>query len=140
MPPATRFSENHVLRRTYSIRYVALSARNDRCLEVALSFLSVVLISMADQTSPTAAKKSKKKCWDLMKSYKKGRGIGKRVLDVIRQPKSANDSASQSNSTRVSVSSASGAHDPLPGTDAGSAEPTASSKYIGSIFVLSTTT
>ena len=115
-----------------NIRY-SLSARNDRCLEVALclaSFLSLALIFMADQTSPTPAKKSKKK----------GGGIAKRVLDLFKRPKSVNDSASQLNSTRVSVSSASGAHDPLRETDAGSAEPTASSKYIGSILVLSTTT
>ena len=82
---------------------------------------------MADQTSPTAKKLKKK-----------GRGIGKFVRDLIKRPKSANDSeARQSNSTRVSVSSASSAH----GTDAGNGEPTASSEYIiGSILALSTTT
>ena len=62
------------------------------------------------------------------------------LRDLFNRPKSANNSASQSNSTLVSVSSASGAHDPVPGYDSGSAEPTTSSKYIGSILVLSTTT
>ena len=76
---------------------------------------------MAD---PTAAKR-----------LKKGGGIVYKLQlarDLIKRPKSAagTDSASQSNSTRVSVSSASGAHDPVPGTVAGSAEPTASSKCI----------
>lgn len=71
---------------------------------------------MANQTLPTAAKKLKKKC----------RVVAKLVSDLIKRPKSA--SASQSNS--ISVSS----HDPVPETDAGSAEPTASSKYIGSIL------
>ena len=82
---------------------------------------------MADQISPTTKK-----------SKKKGRDIGKLFRDLIKRPKSANDSARQSDSTRVSISSASGAHH---GTDAGNAEPTASSKYIiGSILVLSTMT
>ena len=58
----------------------------------------------------------------------------------IKRPKSANASASPSNSTLISVSSASGAHDPVPRNDAGSAKPTASSKYIGSISVLSNST
>ena len=82
---------------------------------------------MADQTSPTAKKLKKK-----------GRGIGKIVQDLINRPKSANDSARQSNSTRVSVSSALSTHH---GTDAGNAEPMASSKYIiGSILGLLMTT
>ena len=51
--------------------------------------------------------------------------------DLIKQPKSANDSAtSQSNSTRVSVSSAFGVRDSVPVNDAGSVKSTASSKYI----------
>jgi hypothetical protein len=90
-----------------------------------ISTLSLAL--MADQTSSTAAKKSKKKFG----------GVVKNVLDLFQRRKSANDSASQSNSTRVF---ASGASDPVPGNSAGSAEPTASSKYIGSILALSTTT
>ena len=85
---------------------------------------------MADQHSSTVAKKSKKK----------GRDVVKLFRNLIKQPKSANDSASQSNSTRVSVSSAFGAQGSVPGNDAGSAEPTASSKYIDFILVLSTTT
>jgi hypothetical protein len=79
---------------------------------------------MADQQLSTAAKKSKKK----------GRGIVKFFRDLAKQPKSANELghlASQSNSTRVSGS----AYGPY---DAGSVESTASSKYIDSIFVLST--
>ena len=53
------------------------------------------------------------------------------LRDLLKKPKSVNDSASQSDSTRVSVSSAFGAHDhnPVPGKGAGSAESTASSKY-----------
>ena len=87
---------------------------------------------MADHPSSTAAKKSKKK----------GGGIVKRFQDLIKRPKLANDSASQSNAsaTRVSVSFAFGAQDPVPENDEGNAELTASSKYIDSILVLSTTT
>ena len=84
---------------------------------------------MADQPSSTAAKKSKKK----------GGGVVKLIRDLIKRPESANDLASQSKSTQVSVSSASGVHDPVPGNDAGGAEPMVSSKYIGFILVLSTT-
>jgi hypothetical protein len=73
---------------------------------------------MVDQPSSTAAKKSKKK----------GESMKKLFRDLFKRPKSANDLASQSDSTRVSVSSAFGAHDPVPGKDAGSAESTASSK------------
>ena len=81
---------------------------------------------MADQPSSAAAKKSKKK----------GRGVVKFVRDLIKRPgKSVNDSASQSNLTQVSVSSAFGTHDSAQGNDAGSAEPTASSKYIDFILV-----
>ena len=57
---------------------------------------------------------------------------------LFKRPKSVNDSASQSNSTRVSVCFDS--HDPVSGNDTGSAEPTASSKYIGFILVFPTTT
>jgi hypothetical protein len=88
-----------------------------RSLVTGHSGHSPTLTSMADQPSSTAAKKSQKK----------GRGIVKRVRDLIKRPKPANDSASQSNS--ASVSSAFGAHDPVPDNDAGSGEPTASSKY-----------
>ena len=90
-------------------------------------FLLLALISMADQTSLTAKK-----------SKKKSMGIGRFFRDLIKRPKSANDSASQSNSTRVSVSSASGVQH---GTDAGNVDTTTSSKHIiGSILLLSTTT
>ena len=94
-------------------------------LPVLTSFWSALidLITMADQPSSTAAKKSKKKGGSRVKLFR----------DLIKRPISANDSASQSNSTWVSVSSAFGAHDPVPGNDAGNAEPTAStfsSKYI----------
>ena len=84
---------------------------------------------MADQPSSTAAKKS----------TKKGGGVVKFVRDLIKRPGKSfdcDDSASQSNSTQVSVSSAFGAHDPTQGNDAGSPEPTASSKYIDYIFKL----
>ena len=82
-------------------------------------------ISMADQLSSIAAKR-------YLKPFK--------FRDLIKRPKSANDSASESNSTLVSVSSAIGAHDPIPGNNAGSVEPTASSKCIGSILVSSDST
>ena len=75
---------------------------------------------MADPPSSTAVKKSKKK----------GGGIVKLFRDVIKRPKLANDSASQSNQTRVSVPFAVDVHESIIGNDAGSAEPTASSKYI----------
>jgi hypothetical protein len=85
---------------------------------------------MADQTSPTAAKKSNKKGGCISKA-------AKRVLDLFNtRPKSVDDSASQLNSTRVSVSSASGAHDPILATDEGSIEPIASSKHIGSVVII----
>ena len=59
----------------------------------------------------------------------------KLLRDLFKLPNSlaANDSASQS---MVSVSSAFGAHDPVPGKDAGGSGPTVSSKYIGSILVI----
>ena len=91
------------------------------------------LISMADQPSSSAAKRSKKKGGSMKKLFR----------DLFRPPNSlaatGSDSASQSNSTLVSVSSAFGSHDPVPGKDAGSAGPMVSSKYIASILVLSTT-
>ena len=71
---------------------------------------------MADQPTSTAAKKSKK-----------GGGIVKKLFrDLIKRP---NESASQSNATRVSVS-AFGDHDPVLGNDVGSAETMSSSKQI----------
>jgi len=57
-----------------------------------------------------------------------------------KQPKSVNPFARQRNSTWVSVSSASGAHDPGLGNDVENADSTASGKGIGAILVLSTTT
>ena len=76
----------------------------------------VSLFSMADQASSTAAKKSKKK----------DGGIEKLFQNLIKRPKSTNDSASsKSNSTRVSVSEFSD-HDLVV-----SAEPKASSMYTG---------
>ena len=66
---------------------------------------------MADQPSSTAAKKF----------LKKGAGIVKRIRDLIKRPKPANDSASQSNSA-----SPIGAHDSVPENDAESTEPAAS--------------
>jgi hypothetical protein len=80
---------------------------------------------MADQPSSTATKKLKKK----------GEGVVKFVRDLIKRPSSANDLASQSNSTQVSVSTAFGAHDSAHGNDAGSAEAMASSEYIQYILV-----
>ena len=76
---------------------------------------------MADQH--LAAKKSKKKDGGMVK--------------LFRNLATSNDSASRLNSTQISVSSASGAHDYVLGNGAGSAEPMASSKYIDSILVLS---
>jgi hypothetical protein len=83
-----------------------------------------LLITMADHPSSTAAKKSKKKGLKLLR-------------DLIKRPISASVSAIQSNSTRDSLSSAFGAHDLVPGNDAGSTKSTASSKYISSILLLS---
>jgi len=57
-----------------------------------------------------------------------------------KRPKSVNPFAHQPNSTWVSVSSASGAHDPGLGNDVENADSTASGKGIGAILVLSTTT
>ena len=72
---------------------------------------------------PIAAKKSKKK----------DGGVVKLFQNLIKRPnKSANDSASQSTSAQVSAVS----HDSDPGNDAGSAEPTTSSKYIDIDFIL----
>ena len=69
-------------------------------------------------------------------SKKKGGGIVKVIRDLIKQqPKSANDFASQSNSTQVSVSSAFGAQDSVPGNHAGRMKPTVSSEYIDTISV-----
>ena len=79
----------------------------------------LALISMADRPSSTAAKISK----TFLKPF---RGL-------VKRPKLANALASPSNSTRVSVSSASDAHDPVPGNGAGSAEPTALGTYTSSI-------
>ena len=76
-----------------------LHKMTDALRQCLASFLSLALNTMADKTSPTAAKKLKKK----------GGGIGKRIRDLTKRP---NDSASQSNLTRISVST------------------TASSKYI----------
>ena len=90
------------------------------------SFLFLALIIMAARPSSAAAT-----VW---------RTFLKPFRDCIERPKSANASARPSNPTQVSVSSASGAHDPVPGNDAGSAERTALSKYIGSISVLSGST
>ena len=92
----------------------------DRCLDetrVLPYSVSPTLISMADQPSSTAAKKSKEK----------GGGIVLVELfrDVIKPPKLANYPVE--NQTRVSVPFAVDAHESITGNDAGSAEPTASS-------------
>ncbi len=84
---------------------------------------------MDDRSSSTAAKKSKK-----------SGGIVNFFRDQIKRPKSANTSASQPDSSRISVFSASGAHDLVPENDTGSVEPTASGKYIGVILVIRTAT
>ena len=91
---------------------------NDRCP----ASWSPTLISMSDQPLSTIRTRSKKNVGGIVKLFR----------DLIKQPKSVNDSAAQSNSTRISASSAFGAHDPGPENDAGRA----SSKYIGSIFVI----
>lgn len=88
---------------------------NDRCLE---AHSCPTLISMADQASSAAARKSKKK----------GGGIFK-FRDLIT-----------TSNKRSKLVSAIGAHDADPGREAGRAEPTAPSKDIDSILVLSTTT
>lgn len=97
---------------------------------IALRLASFFPLALITMPSSTAAKKSKKK----------GGGVVIFFRDLIERPKSANASASQPNSTRVSVSSVSGVHDLVPGNDAGTAEPTASGKFIGSISMLLTTT
>ena len=76
------------------------------------------LITMADQPSSTAAKKSKNKA-DLIKH----------VRGLFKRPKSMNDSASQSNVTQASVNSALNDHDPVLGNEA---ELKTSSKYMTS--------
>ena len=78
---------------------------------------------MADQLSSTTAKKTKKK------------GMVNLFRDLIKRPKPANSSASQS--SQVSVSPAFGDNDPAPGYNAGSVELIGSSKDIDSILVLS---
>ena len=62
---------------------------------------------------------------------KKARNLLRRIFGTKR-PK---DSACLSNSNWGSIDSAPGAHDPGPGNDAGSTEPTASGKLIG-LFVM----
>jgi hypothetical protein len=66
----------------------------------------ILTISIADQptSTSTAAKKSQKK----------GGGIVKRIWNLIKRPKPGNDPASQNS---ASVSSAVGAHDPVPEND-----------------------
>ena len=98
--------------------------------KVAMQTAVIKMNPLTNQLSSTAAKKSKK-----------GEGMKKLFRGIFKRPRPANDSASQSNSTRVSqaVPSASGAHDPVAGNVARSAEPMASGKCIGSILVLSTT-
>ena len=80
---------------------------------------------MADQPF-TAARKSKEKDGGIVKNL---------FRDLIKRPKLANDLARQANSIQVSTF---GAHDRVSGNDAERMEPTASSKYIGSILLLST--
>lgn len=85
------------------------------------SFLSPSFITMADQLSSTAAKK------------KGGGTVKKPFRNLIKRPKSAIDSANQSNSTGVFDSSAFST--PVPGNNAGSTKATASSKYIVSLYL-----
>ena len=99
----------------------AIGGSEASCPRVILVLSTI--ISMADQPSSTAAKKSKKM----------GGGVVKFVRNLIKRPsKLAPDSTSHSNSTQASVSSA--AHDSAQGNDAGSAEPMVSSECI--IFIL----
>ena len=72
---------------------------------------------MADQHLSTAEKKSTKKGGANLLSW-----------DLIKRPKSTNAAGS--------VSSASAVHDPVPGNDAGTAEPTAAREFVGSISKL----
>ena len=85
-------------------------------------FKSPTLISMANNPSSSAAKILKKKGGDMLK----------RLWGIIKRPKSVtgNDLASQSNLTQDFVTSAFGGHDPVLGNDAGSTEPTTSSKHL----------
>ncbi|KAF8073398.1 hypothetical protein FPV67DRAFT_1477641 [Lyophyllum atratum] len=61
-------------------------------------------------------------------SKKKGGGTAsfKFLRNLIERPKSVNASASPSNSSRVSLSSVAGVHDPVPRHKVGTVEPTAS--------------
>ena len=104
----------------------------DRWLKAQRSSSTLTLINMADQPSSTAAKESKRKGKNVVKRL---RGLFKRSNSVT-----GNDSASQSNLTRVSVSSAHGDHDPVSGNEVGTIELTVSSKYIDFILVSSTMT
>ena len=91
-------------------------AHYDSCLQLRrIASLLLAIISMA---SSTATKKLK------IKDGSKR----KRIVDWFRGLKSGNASATQPNSTRVSISSASD-HDPGQGNDAGNPEPTASGKH-----------
>jgi len=106
---------------------------HDRCLAATsclASILPLSLISMADHHSSAAGKKSKKKG---------GANFLKPMWDLIKRPKSANDTANPSNLNQGSVSSVSGVHDPVPGNDARTPRPTAARGFIGSISMLLTT-
>jgi len=102
-------------------------AHYDSCLQLGL--IALLLLAIISMASSTATKKLK------IKDGSKR----KRFLDSFKGLKSGNASASQPNSTRVSISSASIDHDPGQGNDAGNAEPAASGKYSSAILELSTT-
>ena len=102
-------------------------AHSDSCLQLRL--IALLLLAIISMASSTATKKSK------LKDGSKRR----RFLDWFKGLKSGNASATQPNSTRVSISSTSGGHDLGQGNDAGNAEPTASGKHGNAISELSTT-
>ena len=72
-----------------------------------------------------------------MRKKKKDGDIVKRFRGLFKRNNSTNDSAASQDSVQVAVSeSAFRAHAPVAGNDKGSAELTASGKYIGSILLL----
>ena len=105
---------------------VAFRTLGCSCLESLSPLLPLAIISMA---SSTAAKKLKTK--DGSKQ--------KRFLNLFKRLKPGNVSATQPNSLMVSIASASSDHDPVPGNDAGNAEPTAESGKHGSAILVSST-
>jgi len=91
--------------------------------------IALFLLAIISMASSTAAKKLKTKDGNKRK----------RFLDWFKRLKPGDACATQPNSSRVSTTSASSDHEPVPGNDAGNAEPTASGEHGSAILVLSMT-